>query len=68
MHVIPNDEQPTTLLAQDELIRWHHWLRHLPYDCIRSMAQKDILSKWLLKCTKPFCASCQYGKLMRKPW
>ena len=32
------------------------------------MAQKGILPKWLLKCTKPFCAACQYGKLMRKPW
>ena len=43
LHVIPNDEQPTTLSAQDELIRWHHCLGHLPYDCIRSMSQKGIL-------------------------
>ena len=34
LHVIPNDEQPTTLLAQDELIRWHHRFGHLPYDHI----------------------------------
>ena len=34
LHVIPNDKQLTTLLAQDELIRWHHRLGHLPYDRI----------------------------------
>ena len=34
LHIILNDEQPTTLLAQDELIRWHHRLGHLPYDHI----------------------------------
>ena len=34
LHVIPNDEQPTTLSAQDELIQLHHQLGHLPYDCI----------------------------------
>ena len=68
LHVIPNDEQPTTLSAQDKLIRWHHHLGHLLFDCIRSMSQRGILLKQLLKCTKPFCAACQYGKLMRKPW
>ena len=68
LHVIPNDEQLTTLSAQDELIRWHHRRGHLPYDCIRSMSQKGILLKRLLEYTKPFCAACQYGKLTRKPW
>ena len=68
LHVIPKDEQPTTLLAQDELIQWHHCLGHLPYDHIRSMSHKGILPKQLLTCTKPFCAACQYSKLMRKPW
>ena len=32
------------------------------------MSQKGILQKQLLKCTKPFCAACQEGKLTRKPW
>ena len=68
LHITPNDKQPTTLPAQDKLIQWHHQLGHPPYDCIRSMAQKGILPKRLLECTKPFCAACQYGKLMRKPW
>ena len=68
LYVKPNDEQPTTLSAQDKLISSHHRLGHLPYDRIQSMSQKGILPKRLLKCTKPFCAACQYGKLMRKPW
>ena len=28
LHIIPTDEQPTTLSAQEELIRWHHRLGH----------------------------------------
>ena len=32
------------------------------------MSQNRILPKRLLKCTKPFCAACQYSKLTRKPW
>ena len=59
LHVILNDEQLTTLSAQDKLIRWHHRLWHLPFDHIRSMSQKGILPKRLLECTKPFCAACQ---------
>ena len=66
--IIPNDKQPTTLSAQDELIQWHHQLGHLPYDHIQSMAQKVILPKRLLECAKPFCTACQCDKLMRKPW
>ena len=34
LHIILNDEHPTTLSAQGELIQWHHWLGHIPYDCI----------------------------------
>ena len=68
LHLIPNDQQPTTLSAQDELIQWHHHLGHLPFDRIRSMSQRGILPKWRLECTKPFCAACQYGMLTRKPW
>ena len=69
LHVIPNDEQPTTLSAQDELIRWNHRLGHLPFDRIRSMSPKGILPKQLLlECNKPFCTTCLYGKLSRKPW
>ena len=32
------------------------------------MSQRGILLRRLLECTKPFCATCQYGKLTRKPW
>ena len=32
------------------------------------MSQKEVLSKRQLECTKPFCTTCQYGKLTRKPW
>ena len=34
LHIILNDEQPTTLLAQDKLVRWHHRLGNLPYNHI----------------------------------
>ena len=31
------------------------------------MSQKGIFPKQLLECAKPFCAACQYSKLMRRP-
>ena len=30
-HVIPNDPEPKSLDPQDELLRWHYHLGHLPF-------------------------------------
>ena len=61
-HVIPDDQEPTTLDPHDELLRWHYQLGHLPFDRIRQLATQGQLPKRILSCKKPFCAACQYGK------
>ena len=67
-HVIPDDQEPTSLDLHDELLRWHYRLGHLPFDHIRQLALKGQLPKCLLSCKKPFCSACQNGKMTKRPW
>ena len=67
-HVIPDDQEPKTLDPQDELLRWHYRLGHLPFDRIKQLATAGQLPKCLLTCTTPFCTACQYGKMTKRPW
>ena len=67
-HVIPDDQEPTSLDPHDELLRWHYRLGHLPFDRIRQLASQEQLPKRVLSCKKPFCAACQYGKMTKRPW
>ena len=56
-HVIPEDPEPKFLDPQDELLRWHYRLGHLPFDRIKQLANKGQLPKRLLTCHTPFCAA-----------
>ena len=67
-HVIPEDQEPTSLDPHDELLRWHYRLGHLSFERIRQLARSGQLPKCLLTCMKPFCTACQYGKLTKRPW
>ena len=67
-HFIPEDPEPKSLDPQDELLRWHYCLGHLPFDRIKELSNKGQLSKRLLSCHTPFCAACQYGKMTKRPW
>ena len=67
-HVIPNDPESKSLDPQDELLRWHYHLGHLPFDRIKQLANKGQLPKRLLTCHTPFCAACQYSKMTKRPW
>ena len=64
-HVIPDDQEPTSLDPHDELLRWHYRLGHLSFDGIKQLASKGQLPKRLLSCKKPFCSACQYGKMTK---
>ena len=66
--MIPEDREPKSLDPHDELLQWHYRLGHLPFDCIRQLAIKGQLPKRLLTCQTPFCATCQYGKMTKRPW
>ena len=67
-HTIPDDREPTTIDAQDELMRWHYCLNHLPFKCLFKLAKQGLLPKKILKANTPICPACQYGKMHRKPW
>ena len=67
MHVIPDDQEPTSLDTHDELLRWHYRLGHLPFNLIRQLALKGQLPKPLLSCMKPFSSAYQYGKMTKRP-
>ena len=67
-HVIPEDSEPKSLDPQDQLLLWHYHLGHLPFDRIKQLANKGQLPKRLLTYQMPFCAACQYGKMMKSPW
>ena len=67
-HVIPDDQEPTSLDPHDELLQWHYHLGHLSFECIKQLAWLGQLPKRLLASKKPFCSACQYGKMMKHPW
>ena len=67
-HIIPEDPEPKSMDPQDELLRWHYCLGHLPFDLIKQRSNKGQLPKHLLSCHIPFCAACQYGKMTKRPW
>ena len=68
-HTIPDDREPTTIDAQDELMRWHYHLNHhLPFKCLFKLAKQGLLPKKILKANTPICPACQYGKIHCKPW
>ena len=66
-HVIPDDQEPTSLDPHDELLHWHYRLGHLPFDRIKQLVSAGQLPKCLLSCKKPFCSACQYGKMTKRP-
>ena len=67
-HVIPEDEEPTSLNPHNELLRWHYRMGHLPFDQIKQLVQTGQVPKRLLTVKKPFCAVCQYGKMTKRSW
>ena len=62
-HVIPDESEPKTLSAQDELMRWHLCLNHMPFKQICKMAKLGLLPKKILMAQEPVCPACQYGKM-----
>ena len=67
-HIIPDDQEPTSLDLHNELLRWHYRLGHLPFEHIQQLASTGQIPKRLLSCKKPFCSACQYGKMTKRPW
>ena len=65
LHMIPDDKEPTTISAQDELMQRHYRLNHLPFKRMFQMAKQGLLPKKIVKANIPICTACQYGKMHR---
>ena len=65
--MIPDDREPTTISAQDELMQWHYCLNCLSFKCMFQLAKQGLLPKKVLKANVPICPACQYGKMHCKP-
>ena len=63
-NVIEEDNEPKTMDPHDELLRWHYRLGHLLFERICKLAKRGELPQRLLKAKVPFCAACQYGKMI----
>ena len=68
IYVILEDQEPTSLDPHNELLHWRYSLGHLSFEHILQLAQTGQLPKHLLTCEKPFCTSCQYGKMTKHLW
>jgi hypothetical protein len=53
---------------QQELLRWHYRLGHLPFQKLKELASIGQLPPRLASTTTPMCATCIYGKATRRPW
>ena len=51
-HTIPDDREPTTIDAQDKLMRWHYLFNHLPFKRLFKLAKQGLLPKKILKASK----------------
>ena len=68
LNVIPGDKVPKSMEPQDEPLRWHYRLGHLPFTRMKEMMNQGTLPRRLLKVDTPFYATCQYGKMTRRTW
>jgi GAG-pre-integrase domain len=77
LHLCVTDESNQNLSeAQKELLRWHFRLGHANFDSIKLLLRSGSLAssegarslhRAAAKCATPKCASCQYGKMKRRP-
>ena len=63
------EKEPQDITSKQAALRKCHCrLNHMPYARIQAMARHGLLPRYLATVDPPFCASCAYGKLTRKPW
>jgi hypothetical protein len=53
---------------QDELMRQHVRLGHLPFFKLRALAEKGFLPRKIIHCRAPKCAACMYAKATKRSW
>jgi Reverse transcriptase (RNA-dependent DNA polymerase) len=68
---LPDDEADDEIELsnpQEELMRQHIRLGHLPFFKLRAMANKGLLPRKIAQCQTPKCAACMFAKATRRPW
>ena len=55
-------EEEELLDPQQELLRWHMRLGHLPFGKLQQLATQNVIPKRLSECRVPLCTGCLYGK------
>jgi hypothetical protein len=68
---LPNDEADDSVeldKPQDELMRQHIWLGHLPFFKLKVLAEIGALSRKLIPGRPPKCAACMYARATKRPW
>ena len=53
---------------QEEWLRNHYNLKHLPISYMRKLAENNVIPKKLAKVKPPICVACLNGKQHRRPW
>jgi len=62
------NDSMTSNADQVELLRWHHWLGHLPFSMLKVLARNGEIPKRFEKIKEPRCAGCLFGKTTKVPW
>jgi hypothetical protein len=68
---LPNDEADDSVeldKPQDELMRQHIRLVHLPFFKLKALAEIGALPRKIIHCRPPKCAACMYAKATKRPW
>ena len=62
-----NDEEEFSD-PQQELLKWHMRLGHLPFGKLQQLATQNVIPKRLANCKTPMCIGCIYRKATRRSW
>ena len=62
VHVIPDDKEPKSMDPQDDLLRWHYRLAHLPFTRMKEMMNQGTLPRRLMKVDTPFVLHANMGR------
>ena len=68
-NIIPTQDGDEELTdPQQELLKWHMRLRHLPFGKLQQLATQNVIPKWLANSKIPMYVGCIYGKATRRSW
>jgi hypothetical protein len=64
---IPQTRETMPKTMQD-MMKMHQKMNHIPFEKIKELARQGAMDKAFAKCDTPICVSCQYSKMIKRPW